>query len=58
MNKYRKALIVVLAFFLTAFFMLFIRDLSQTDRLRIFDNLVLKEMPDYWKPTAEDIEKD
>lgn len=58
MNKYRKALIITLVFFLTIFLILFARDLNLTDRLGAFDRLVLKEMPSYWKPSAEDIEKD
>lgn len=58
MNKYRKGLVITLAFFLTAFVMLFVKDLAQGDRLRKFDKLVLTEMPDYWKPSTEDVEKD
>jgi hypothetical protein len=53
MNKYRKALIITLIFFLTVFVLVFLRDLTQTERMRKYDNLVLTEMPDYWKPSSE-----
>lgn len=58
MNKYRKALIGTLMFFLVMFVVVFFRDLKREGRIRLFDRLVIYEMPDYWKPTDEEVKDD